>query len=261
MKAEDKKSKTAEGAPVRMTARRILSLCLLPAAFCFYSLSGCERTESLLAPRQRERDLRNAESRKQTGDYRGAAAAYEASLDGTDATADTHFRLAILLNERLNDSLGAAYHYHRYLDLVPEGKHAREAKTALANVETALATRLGNGTLLTRSDALKIKEENVVLRKQIGDLQTELTNRPPATSGANAGLPSNPVVSVAIRAAQEKARKSGKTYQVLPGDTPEKIAVKLYRNKARANDIVDANYNLLGGSPKKLRPGMTLLVP
>lgn len=246
--------------PPKTTVRRILTSCLPPVAFCLF-LSGCDRTEGLLAPRQRERELRNAESRKQSGDYRGSAAAYEASLDGTANCADTHFRLAILLNEKLNDPLGAAYHYHRYLDLVPEGKHAREAKTTLVNVETTLATRLGSGTLLTRGDALKIKEENVVLRKQISDLQTELTARPPATSGPTAGLPSNPVASAAIRAAQEKARKSGKTYQVLPGDTPEKIAIKLYRNKARANDIVDANYNLLGGSPKKLKPGMTLLVP
>ena len=249
------------------TVRRVLPFLPPPRAFTLLGLfavvllPGCERTEGLFAPRQRERDLRTATARQQAGDDRGAAAAFEASLDGTANTADGHFRLALLLNDRLNDPLGAAYHFHRYLDLAPEGKHAREAKTALANVETTLATRLGNGTLLTRSEALKIKEENVVLRRQIGDLQTELTTRPPAVSGPTAGLPANPVVSAAIRAAQEKARQSGKTYQVLPGDTPEKIAVKLYRNKARANDILDANYNLLGGSAKKLKPGMTLLIP
>ncbi len=241
-----------------MTSRLALPFLLLPVLLL---LPGCDRTEGLLAPRQRERELRTAGSRQQSGDYRGAAEAYEASLDGTPGTADAHFRLALLLNDRLNDPLGAAYHFHRYLDLVPEGKHAKEAKTNLINVETALATRLGNGTLLTRSDALKIKEENVVLQRRIADLQTELTSRPPATTGPTAGLPSNPVASAAIRAAQEKARRSGKTYQVIAGDTPEKIAVKLYRNRARANDILDANYNQLGGSPKKLKPGMTLLIP
>ena len=229
--------------------------------FCLLAPAGCDRAEGLLAPRQRERDLRTAESRRQSGDYRGAAAAYEASLDGTAGSADAHFLLALLLRDRLDDPLGAAYHLHRYLDLAPEGRHAREAKATLGNVETNLATRLGNGTLLTRSEALKIKEDNVVLRKQVGDLQTELASRPPATTGPNAGLPANPVVSAAIRAAQERAKKSGKTYQVQPGDTPAKIALKVYKNKARYKDILDANYNQLGDPPKPLKPGMTLLIP
>lgn len=224
-------------------------------------LAGCDRAEDLLAPRQRDRAWRNAASRQQAGDYKGAAAAYESALDGTASSADTHFRLALLLNDRLADPLGAAYHFHRYLDLAPEGPHAKEVKVALKNTEDTLATRLGNGALLTRSEALRIRDENVGLRKQISDLQVELASRPVATAGPSAGMPRDPVVASAIRNAQERAKKSGKTYVVQSGDTPAKIASKVYKNKARFKDILDANYNQLGDPPKPLKPGMTLLIP
>lgn len=221
---------------------------------CLLALGGCE--EKWLGPRQNDRALRQALSQQAAGDYAAASASYEAALDGTPRTADTHFRFAVLLNDKLNDSLGAAYHLRRYLKLAPEGSHAKEAKASLERTEVTLATNFGGGTLLSRSEALKIKAEETELRRRIAELETQLNTR---LLAANTTTPAN--ASAAVRVAEAKARLSGRTYVVQPGDTLERIAKKALKNKVRVKDLEDANFTQLGSPPKKLKPGMTLLLP
>lgn len=237
--------------PSRRLPRAAAGLLLLLA------LGGCE-DRGWLSPHGNDRALRQGLAEQAAGNYAAAAGSFEAALDGTARTAETRFRLALLLNDKLNDPLGAAHHLRRYLKLAPDGPHAREAKAALERTEITLATSLGGGTLLTRSEALKIKGENTELRKQVTDLQVQLQAR---ISAPATGAPGASVASAAVRAAEAKARASGKTYQVQPGDTPAKIASKVLKNKARYKDILDANYTQLGDPPKKLKPGMTLLIP
>ena len=76
-----------------------------------------------------------AEQKQAAQDFRGAANAYEKALDGTPKTADAHFRLGLLYDGKLNDPVGAVHHFRRYLEFLPGGPHAKEAKANLDRIE------------------------------------------------------------------------------------------------------------------------------
>src|SRR4051794_36968665 len=95
------------------------------------TLSGCDR----LFEKGHNDQTAAAEKKASAGDFRAARQLYEASLDGTANTADVHYRLALLCGDKLKDPLGAMYHLDRYLDFVPTGPHARDAKNLVKDYE------------------------------------------------------------------------------------------------------------------------------
>lgn len=218
---------------------RLPLLCLTIAAL---SLAGCDRSPF----DKTEHALDEGQKKQASGDAQGAANIYERALDGTAKTANTHFRLALLYDEKMGDAIGSIYHLHRYLTLAPNGVHAKEAKANLARLEPILATSLAGGTLVSHSEALRLKAENA-------DLKRQLAERPPAPLTADAS-------KTAARDAKRNPAPGTRTYEVKPGDTMASIAHKFYKNKARAKDIQDANLNSVP-DPKKLRAGQTLIIP
>ena len=207
-------------------------------------LAGCDRSPF----NDTERSLDQAEQKQAAQDYRGAANSYEKALDGTSKTADAHFRLGLLYDGKLNDPVGAVHHFRRYLEFLPNGPHAKEAKGNLDRIELTLATSLAGGTLITHAEATRLRNENKDLRAQLamrGDAPS-----PSSTAGG----------TTALRDAGKKPAPGSKTYQVQPGDTFASISRKFYKNKARAGDIQDANLNTVPG-PTKLKPGMTIIIP
>jgi nucleoid-associated protein YgaU len=214
--------------------------------------SGCDRSPF----NHTERAMDQAEQKQASQDYRGAVACYERALDGSARSAEAHFRLGILYDEKLNDPVSAVHHFRRYLDEAPEGAHAKQAKADLARLELTLATSLSGGTLISHADALKLRTENADLRKQ-------LAARPPASLDFNtAGAPKagTDAGKAAARAAQAKLAPGTRTYTVQPGDTFATISKKFYKTKARAGDIEDANLNTVPNA-KKLKTGQVLIIP
>ena len=228
-------------------SKRFFSLCWLALAVGASLLGGCEKLQQF---NRADRAIDQAEQKQSSGDYRGAVDAYEKALDGTSKTADTHFRLALIYDEKLHDPVGAVHHLHRYLALFPGGPHAREAKTTLERLELTLATSLSGGTLIPRAEANQLKAENVSLRKQLA-----ATSNPAMAVGPRP----SPAGAVA-RDAQGRPPPGTRTYVVQRGDTLASIARKFYKNKARARDIQDANQNSVP-DPKKLKLGQTLIIP
>jgi LysM repeat protein len=224
----------------------------LAAAFVL-ALAGCDRSPF----NQTERAMDQAEQKEASQDFRGAVACYERALDGSAKSAEAHFRLGILYDEKLNDPVGAVHHFRRYLDLAPEGAHAREAKANLTRLELKLATSLSGGTFISHADALRLRSENADLRKQ-------LAARPPAVDATS----SDPTFAktgteagkAAARQAQQKLAPGTRTYTVQQGDTFASISRKFYKTKARAGDIQDANINTVP-NPKKLKAGQVLIIP
>ena len=192
-----------------------------------------------------------AEQKQAAQDFRGAANAYEKALDGTPKTADAHFRLGLLYDGKLNDPVGAVHHFRRYLEFLPGGPHAKEAKANLDRIELTLATSLAGGTLITHSEAMKLRADNK-------DLRAQLAARP-----AMATTTYQPITASNGHAVVDAGKKPGPgshTYQVQPGDTFASISRKFFKTKARAGDIQDANLNSVS-SPTKLKPGMTIIIP
>ncbi len=220
--------------PARRFFHPVMAGCLALA------LAGCEKSPF---DNRTERSLDKAEQKQAAQDYRGAVSAYESALDGTTKSADVHFRLALIYADKLNDPVSAVHHFNRYLEILPGGPHAREAKSNLDRLELILATTLGGGTLITHTEAAKLKAENKDLKAQLVLARTA----PPG------GLAS-------VGAADKKPAPGSKTYQVRPGDTLASISRKFYKTKARAKDIQDANHNAVPDMTR-LKPGQTLIIP
>ena len=53
---------------------------------------------------------------------------YEAALDGSPTSAEVHYKLALIYDDKMNDPLNALHHFKRFLALEPSEKRAQEVK-------------------------------------------------------------------------------------------------------------------------------------
>jgi nucleoid-associated protein YgaU len=202
--------------------------------------------------------LKEAESRLQASDPEGAIRAYEMLLDGTQKTAEAHYRLGHLYAEKLKNPMGALHHYARYLSIAPEGPFAKDARAYQKEGELMVIHQLGKGAPITQEEAARIKNENLTLRKNLAELRAIKTPPPVPPTGApgTAGTPKLAKGEVL----QKPIPPGAKTYTVAPGDTLASIAQKVYKNKARWKEIQDANFYTAEGV-KNLKPGQELVIP
>lgn len=213
------------------------------AALLALLLAGCDK----IFEKGRGNEAQAAEKKIAAGDFRGAAALYEAALDGTAKTAEVHYKLALLYDDKLKQPLDALHHMLRYLELTPNGARARDAKAYKKEGETKLLAQLGKGSPMTQQEAVRLKNENQLLRDQLTALRAQKA-LPAATMNARG------------EAVQKAIPPGARTHTVQPGETLSMIAQKYFRNKGRWKDIQDANFNALEGTVK-IRPGMTLIIP
>ncbi|MEA3188034.1 MAG: hypothetical protein QOD99_1864 [Chthoniobacter sp.] len=205
---------------------------------CF-ALSGCDQIFQNPATRA----LSAGEQKEKAGDYNAAIQSYEAALDGSPKSADVHYRLALIYDEKIKDPVSATHHFQRYLALASRGPHAKDARRFIDEDQLKIATAFSKGAFMTQQDAVHLKKENDDLRGQVARLQAPKI----------ASMPGN--VS-----AKKTPPAGAKTYTVQSGDTLAKISRQYFKTAARAKDIQDANHNLLAGTTK-LKPGMVLLIP
>src|SRR6476659_7034440 len=128
-------------------------------------LAGCDKTDS-----QREA-LENGDRKVKVGAYREAIRSYEAALDGTAKTADIHYKIAMLYDDKLKEPLDAIHHYDRYLELAPGAGHAKEAASGRSDCEKRLQAKMSKEGFMTTGEAVRLRNENESLRKLIIDLR------------------------------------------------------------------------------------------
>ena len=217
----------------------------LPAAYlCAVLIGGCDR---MITPRDAQ-VVKDAETKSAQGEFMDAISLYEMALDGTAQTADLHYKLGLLYDDKMSDPLNALHHFKRYLVLRPTGSHAAEVKDLIKRDETALVTSLSGDSIVTRSEAAHLRNENLALLKQIEErvLKAHVTDDKPPTRGG--------------RAEKGTTKAGGKTYVVESGDTLFAISRKLYKSSARWKEIRDANKSRIDDEAK-LKPGQTLIIP
>ena len=218
------------------------NLCLqVFAAFCSILLfSGCDR----MVTSRNTRLVKEADWKAAQGDYLWAINLYEAALDGTPQSAEVHFKLALLYDDKLNDPLHALHHFKRYLVLNPEGSHAAEVRDFMKRDEVALGTSLSGDSVVTRAEAARLRNENLNLHREID-------------SG-----PAKPrsAADKAKRAEKEKTKTGSHTYTVKDGDTLASISRKFYKTSRRWKEIRDANEKKID-DPDNLKAGVTLTIP
>src|ERR1700686_1397463 len=144
----------ADNSRLRILAASFLILVLL---------SACDR----MVTSRNAQLVKEADAKAQQGDYLWAINLYEAALDGTPQSAEVHFKLALLYDDKLNDPLQALHHFKRYLVLDPNGSHAVEVKDFMKRDEVALGTSLSGDSVVTRAEAVRLRNENLNLHKEI----------------------------------------------------------------------------------------------
>ena len=214
-----------------------------------FALAGCDKATF----DRSDRSYEQAEQKRSAQEYRTAISFYEKALYNEKKAADAHFRMGMIYDGNLDDPIGAVYHFNRYIEMLPNGAHAKEARDNLKRIEPILATKLAGGTLISHSDAMKLRQENKDLRDQL------------AQKGASPGPGGTPVGGtndgkIAAREAERHPAPGTRTYVVQQGDSLASISRKFYKTKARAKDIQDANMNAVPDE-RKLRPGVTLIIP
>ncbi len=233
-------------------------------------LAGCDRLDlGGDKARQADRALERARKLIEMRDYAGAAAAYEDALRADSSRADAHFQAALIYDRNLNDCLNAAWHYQRYLASPgADSKKTDLVTSSLSNTLLRLAANVPNAGNQNSPELVKLRTENIALYHQVEDLKREivrLRSRPepakasahtpaarPAASAASAGA-SKPKPSAAAAAA--KSRR----YTVQRGEGIQMIAEKVYGDRSRWREIMQANPSIK--DPARLRAGQVLVIP
>jgi LysM repeat protein len=223
----------------RHPAAEYLAICALAALLC----GGCSR---MVASRNAE-TIKEADWKAAQGDYLWAINLYESALDGTPQSADVHYKLALLYDDKLNDPLHALHHFKRYLILNPEGAHAAEVRDFMKRDEVNLGTSLSGDSVVSRAEAARLRNENLNLHRQIDE------GRPRASVTATK--------SPAKSSPKHKGKSDdAQTYTVQEGDTLASISRRFYKTSKRWRDIRDANENKVD-DPDNLKAGQKLKIP
>jgi len=210
---------------------------------------GCDQ---MITPRSVQ-VIKDAESKTADGNYLRAITLYESALDGSAKSAEIHYRLALLYDDKMHDSLNALHHFKRYLTLAPTGPHANEVKNFMKKDELDLATNLSGDSVVSRTEAARLKNENLTLHKELEDQRNRLhgaTTEKTAADGRDK-QPAN---------ATTKPAGAARTYVVRDGDTLASISRRFYKSSAKWKKIRDANRSIID-DPGKLKAGQTLTIP
>jgi nucleoid-associated protein YgaU len=219
-------------------------MAVLTALLFIFCAAGCDR---MITPRSTQ-VVKDADAKAAQGEYINAIALYESALDGTAQSADIHYKLALIYDDKMNDPINALHHFKRYLVLRPMGGRSAEVKDYIKRDETALLTNLSGDSVITRAEAARLRNDNLNLRKQIEDrvMKAKTTDeRPPSkTTGSE----------------KRTTKVGGLSYVVESGDTLFSISRKFYKSPSHWKEIRDANKGKIE-SPSKLKPGSTLTIP
>jgi len=215
------------------TAIQQFALCVSAALL----LIGCDR----MVTSRNARTVKEADWKAAQGDYLWAINLYESALDGTPQSAEVHYKLALVYDDKLNDPLQALHHFKRYLVLNPEGSHAAEVRDFMKRDEVALGTSLSGDSVVTRAEAVRLRNENLNLHRQIDEGRP----RPSATKSPSRH--------------KEKSSDS-QTYTVQEGDTLASISRRFYKTSKRWREILEANDKKID-DPDNLKAGQKLKIP
>ncbi|HEY4639035.1 MAG TPA: LysM peptidoglycan-binding domain-containing protein [Candidatus Udaeobacter sp.] len=184
----------------------------------------------------------DADSKSAQGDFERAVNLYEAALDDSPRGADIHYKLALIYDDKLNDPVSALHHFKRYLALSPNGSHAKDVKDSIKRDEIAALTALSGDSVITRTEAARLRNENLTLHKQLEERAASRT----AFEKSEGNKPGS--------------KKAGQTYVVQSGDTLFSISRRFYKSPKRWKAILEANKKNIR-NPKDLTVGQTLVIP
>jgi len=263
-------------------------------AVAVFAVAGCD----LLTISQSGRGIREGNDAVLRGEFQRAVQHYEAALDGTLLTAEAHYRLGLVYEDKLKNEVAALHHFERYLELAPQGQFATDVRGYVERLRLLIVSRLAEGNVVPAREAARLKNENLDLRRELSELREQHsrgksneprpvpaptpiprpalaaipeTTPPPLPPGAtpepevrralplSAATPVAPAASPAPPVAAPTP-SAPRSHTVVSGDTLSRIARKYYGSSADWQKIAEANKAILP-DPTKLKPGMVLTIP
>jgi LysM repeat protein len=220
--------------------------CVWLSMLFVFGLTACDR----MGASRHAQLIQDADTKSAQGDFARAINLYEAALDDSESiwNAEVHYKLALVYDDKLNDPVSALHHFRRCLALSPTGAHAADAKNSIKHDEIAALTALSGDSVITRSEAARLRNENLNLHKE---LEARAVPARSVTDRPQEGDTSSKKTA---------SRKGDGTYVVQPGDTLFSISRKFYKSPKRWKEILDANRKSIR-DPKKLTVGQTLVIP
>ena len=212
--------------------------------------SGCNR---MVTPRSTQ-SVKDADARVSDGDFLHAINLYESALDGSAASAEIHYKLALLYDDKMKDPLSALHHFKRYLTVAPGGSRAADVKEFMKRGELALVTSMSGDAVVTRGEAARLKNENLNLRKELEERSAQVRA---ATSTSEKSARGSKNEKTSVKAAPKGPARS---HVVQPGDTLFSLSRLYYNSPDKWKAILDANEKSID-DPGKLKIGQTLTIP
>ena len=240
-------------------AARCLILILL------LSLSGCDSVPETSLDEQKDPHYLNGRSRVSSQDYKGAMEEFEKALEANPRSASAHFELGWLNEEQMKNYAAAIYHYEQHLRLRPASDYAGRAKDRIRSckmdlVKTEVLAPVNQGM---QRDLERLGAENLLLKRQLEALQTQLAARPVApvsNTGGSSSVP-DPIPRAQTRVTNSEPRViptpsvRPKTHIVKAGETITAIAAKY---NVKLNLFLAANPRV---DPRRLKVGQSLTIP
>lgn len=212
---------------------------LLALLIVGWALGGCDRGDETQAA------IDQGGKREKAGAFQEAIRSYEFALDGTEKTAELHYKIAFIYDDKLKNPVGAIHHYNRYLELAPDGRRAKDAREGRAECDKRMTVATKPGGFMTLAEGARLQNDNQNLRRQIEELRHPKPTPPPRVPGPNE---------------PDRPPPGSTKHVVAKGETLASIAFKYYRNKSQIARIRSANLQQLRGSDV-IKPGMTLIIP
>ena len=213
--------------------------------FSFFLTCGFAGCDQLTSSRYAQL-MRDADAKSEQGDFERAINLYEAALDDSPRCAEIHYKLALVYDDKLNDPVSALHHFRRCLALSPNGAHANDVKNSIKRDEVAVLTALSGDSVVTRTEAARLRNENLKELEERSKMSRSATDKVQARNASSKKTAS--------------AKSKGRTYIVQSGDTLASISRKFYKSSARWEKIRDANKENIR-DPAKLTVGQSLVIP
>lgn len=208
-----------------------------------------------------------AQKLKERGGFAESAKAFEEFLRINPYSAKSHYELAVLYDESLDDPLLAIYHYRRYLEMEPDSPDKKNIETWLQSAEknycSQLKLKYSDDDTKKQLDILKEREkryimhltqfrnENAYLKGQLGQkLNPQMAVGQPLQDIASAKPPADTA---------SKKKDIPDFYVVKSGDTLSRISKEIYGDIKYFKLIFDANKDTL--TSENLQIGQKLKIP
>lgn len=198
----------------------------------------------------------------QSGDPGAALELFEKALQKDPGLARVHLEIGILLHEVEKDYVGAIYHYRKYLELRPQAQKREMIENRIRIARQMFAAGVSGVENITALRVEELERANFDLRDKIRSLEVQLAEaRRVSMADMSMRQASNAVSSAREDGAGESVEEGGiRRYTVQRGDSLSSIALKVYKDVNKWDQIYEANRKELENS-NDLKVGQVLVIP